>query len=128
MFERRPYFVIGDLVCNALAGAVVGITAVWLVDVGWAPALGMFAGMVVGSFIAMLLALAGSTLWGALEVMLPMMSTGMVVGMLAGMSAASRTMTTTMVSIGGALVGVAVLVGTYSLNAYVRSRGDVWTP
>jgi hypothetical protein len=128
MFERRPYFVIGDLICNALAGAVVGTTVVWLVDVGWSPALGMFAGMVVGSFIAMLLAMAGSTLWGALEVMLPMMSTGMVVGMLAGMSAASRTMTTTTVSIGGALVGVAVLVGTYSLNAYVRSRGDVWTP
>jgi hypothetical protein len=128
VFERRPFFVIGDLVCNALAGAVVAMSVVRLVDGGWPMPVGMLVGMVAGSLLALLLAMGVSTVLGALEVMLPMMTTGMVVGMLAGMGPATGIMTTGAAATNGTLVGVVVLVGTYILNAYVRSRGDVWTP
>lgn len=127
MFERRPYFVIGDIVCNGIAGAVVATTIVRLVDVSWPMPLGMFVGMVGGSLIALILALAASPLFGAFEVMLPMMTTGMVIGMLAGMGQVSGGLTPGTAAVNGALGGGVVLVGTYILNTYVRSRGDVWT-
>lgn len=129
MFEQRPYFVVGDLVCNATTGAVVAVVVVNLgVPLeGWPSLAGMLAGMVAGHVVATVLSMLASTLFGAFEVMLPMMTTGMVVGMLAGMSAAEGGMTTGSASARGALVGLAVLVGTYVLNAYIRSSGDVWT-
>ena len=127
MFERRPYFVFGDLLCNSAAGAIVAVVVTSLVAGDWPSLVGMLVGMVVGSLIATLLSVAGSAIFGALEVMLPMMTTGMVVGMLSGMTRASRATPLPEAALGGALVGLAVLVGTYFLNAYVRSQGDLWT-
>ena len=129
MVERRPYFVIGDLVSNALAGAVVAVlvTRVESLISGWPVLAGMLIGMVMGQLVAMLLSMVASTFLGAHEVMLPMMTTGMVVGMLAGMSAVEGGLPPEAAAARGALVGLAVLVGTYVLNSYVRSKGDVWT-
>ena len=35
MFEQRPYFVFGDVVSNAAAGALASVTMAAVVDVGW---------------------------------------------------------------------------------------------
>lgn len=127
MFEKRPYFVIGDLVCNAGAGALVAaaIVAVGAEPGGWPTPVRMAGGMALGGLAAMLLSTGASMLFGALEVTLPMMVTGMATGMLAGMGAAGTT--PGRAAAAGALVGVAVVAATYALNARLRARGGTWT-
>lgn len=125
MFEKRPYFVIGDLVSNAGAGAVVGSTIALVVGDGWPVPAGMAAGMALGGLVATILSAAASLLFGALEIMLPVMTTGMAAGMLVGMRAAAGSAAAPAAT--GALTGVAVLAATYILNAHLRARGTRWT-
>ena len=91
MFEKRPYFVIGDLAVERgrRRGRRRGGTAL-LVGDGW-PVLmqAWLAGMVLGGLVATILSAAASLLFGALEIMLPVMTTGMAAGMLVGMRAAA---------------------------------------
>ena len=127
MFERRPYFVFGDVVSNVAAGILVGITVAKMVNEGWPMPIAMAAGMLVGEGVALPVAMMASTLFGAFEVMLPVMTTGMVTGMLMGMTASTRVIATNAAVRNGALVGVVVLVVTYVVNSHIRSKGDVWT-
>jgi hypothetical protein len=122
--EKRPYFLIGDLLTNSLTGAVVALACTSLFSEAWPHVLAMVAGMFVGSAVGMLLATLASVALGAFEVMLPVMTTGMLVGMLSATSAAELTEA----AAGGALVGVGVLVLTYLLNARIHRQGGTWTP
>ena len=45
MFEQRPYFVFGDVVSNAAAGALASVTMAAVVDVGWVMPVAMGVGM-----------------------------------------------------------------------------------
>ena len=125
--ERRVYFVLGDLLCNAAAGAVAGGIVALVAGGGWLPPLGMVAGMAAGGLAAMLLAPVAGLLFGVLEVMLPMMVSGMAAGMLAGMAASSGTLQTGAAAARGAAVGILVLAATYVMNASLQRRGSKWT-
>ena len=81
MFEQRPYFVIGDLVSNSAAGAVVALTLATMVGEAWLMPVAVIVGMVIGSLMATLLSFVAAALFGAMEVMIPMMMTGMMTGM-----------------------------------------------
>ena len=122
--ERRPYFIIGDLLTNAVAGAVVALICTAVFGPAWPLAVAMVAGMFVGSVVGMILAALASVAFGAFEVMLPVMTTGMLVGMLA----APRAVPSPDAAAGGALVGVGVLAVTYLLNARIHRQGGTWTP
>ena len=126
MFEKRPYFVIGDLLSNAGAGAVVGAAVAQLVGDGWPLPAGMVAGMVSGGLLATILASAASLLFGALEVMLPVM-TSWHGGRDAGWHARRGRLRAGAGGGGCRGPGVAVLAATYILNARLRARGTRWT-
>ena len=83
--ERRAYFVLGDLLACAVAGAAAG----WLVQLAvpgdWFAAIGMALGMVLGMLAGMGCGALFSPLFGALEVMLPAALSGMAAGMAVGM-------------------------------------------
>ena len=122
--EKRPYFLIGDVLSNAIVGAVVALICVSAFSDAWHPGLAMVAGMGVGSAVGMLLVMLVSVAFGAFEVMLPVMTTGMLVGMLSATSTAA----VRDAAAGGSLVGVGVLVLTYLLNARLQRQGGTWTP
>ena len=124
--ERRIYFLLGDVLCNAAAGALAAGVVV-LVAGGWPQPLGMVAGMAAGGVAAMLLAPVAGLLFGVLEVMLPMMVSGMAAGMLAGMTAAAGTLPAGAAAARGAVVGIFVLAATYLMNACLQRRGSKWT-
>ena len=124
--ERRIYFVMGDLLCNAAGGALAGVV-VALAAGSWPPLPGMAAGMLLGGAAAMLIAPLGGLLFGMLELMLPMMVSGMAAGMLAAMWASAGTLQAGAAAARGALVGLLVLAATYLLNAYLQRRGSKWT-
>lgn len=120
--DQRLYFLLGDILGNALTGGLAGYVCVLIVNQSWhmfgAMIFGMFAGMV----LAMLLSLFIMPLFGAMEVMIPVMLTGMLAGMWVAMVA-------TMIEVGpgdaallGAGVGVAALIATWLLNTVLRSR------
>jgi len=87
--ERRAYFLLGDTLSNATAGALAGLAGADLTGPGWNPfwamVLGMLAGMLAACVVVLLVFFP---LFGAVEVMLPSMLTGMVAGMAGGMIAA----------------------------------------
>lgn len=114
--EKRPYFVIGDLVANCIvATAAVAVTA-WLVGGAWGMIPGMVVGMIIGMIIALPLSLALLfPLLGVMEVVAPCMLSGMLGGMWGGMW-----------PLGGAEIlswgigtGVAVVVLIYGMNLFV---------
>lgn len=131
MMERRPYFVVGDLLANAAIGAVVGVT-VWFIAPGdWPGYAVMFLGMVLGMVLALPLSLPFVYLLGAMEVMLPAMMSGMVAGMFVGMvvgraSAAEPPSPATAAGL-GALGGIGIVAYSYILNAWLTRKGQKWT-
>jgi hypothetical protein len=84
--EKRPYFVIGDLIANILvATAAVALTA-WLIGGSWGMIPGMIVGMVLGMIIAVPLTVALlAPLLGIMEVLAPCMLGAMFGGMWGGM-------------------------------------------
>lgn len=114
--EKRPYFIIGDLLANALVGtAAVAVTS-WLIGGAWGMIPGMIVGMILGMIVALPLSLALLfPLLGVMEVMAPCMLTGMLGGMWGGMwplegSAIIRW---------GIGTGVAVVVIIYTMNIFM---------
>jgi hypothetical protein len=84
--EKRPYFLIGDLLANALVATVAVAFTAWLIGGTWGTVPGMLAGMVLGMAIALPLILALLLpLLGVMEVIAPCMLSGMVGGMWGGM-------------------------------------------
>lgn len=121
--ETRFYFVIGDVLANAGAGAIVAVVCSALLGEAFPLAVAMPVGMIAGGIVAMPVGMLAASLFGAFEVILPVMTTGMLVGMVASMSGAAWVV----MAVRGAVVGIGVLVATYLLNARLRGRRDVWT-
>lgn len=112
--EKRPYFVLGDLLVNVAAGVTAALSVRALVPPSWHPVVAMPVGMFLGSLVASLLSFLFMPFFGAFEVMLPAMLTGMVSGMAATMLEAPAS--------SGALIGLAVVGWVYFLTAMAGSR------
>lgn len=125
--ERRLYFLIGDIISNAGAGALVALGVAAFIDPAWFTIVAMAVGMLVGGIGAIPIAMAASIPFGAFEVMVPVMTTGMVSGMAVGMVAAVRTLDLGPAAALGAGSGLVVLAGLYTLNARIRRKGVAWT-
>jgi hypothetical protein len=121
--EKRLYFILGDLLACALAGAAGG----WLAHVAVPGDLSSFFGMFIGMFLGMVAGmLAGFLLiplFGAMEIMLPAALAGMVGGMVVAMQQAMAGVGPQEATLNGALTGAACLVFTYILQA--RLGGEV---
>jgi hypothetical protein len=112
--EKRPYFVLGDLLVNVTAGVAAAISVRALVPPSWHPVVAMFVGMCLGSLVASVVSFLFMPFFGAFEVMLPAMLTGMVAGMAASLLEAP--------ALPGALIGLAVVGWVYILTAIAGSR------
>jgi len=124
--ERRVYFVAGDLIACASAGALAGVVSTVVVGPGWNVVLGLAAGMAIGMGVALVLSLLCFVIpFGAFEIMLPATLSGALAGMVVGMVGSLRDLSTEGSVTIGALLGIAVLVYTYGLNA--RLAGSVKT-
>jgi hypothetical protein len=72
--EKRPYFIMGDLMANSLIGGLAAVAAMILISSSWMMFIAMIVGMAAGMFISLLLGLLiFIPLFGAMEVMLPAM-------------------------------------------------------
>ncbi len=124
--ETRPYFLLGDLASNVLSGAAVGMLCAALIGESWNHTVAMIVGMVLGMIAILPLQLASNIFFGAFETMLPMMLTGMAVGMVVSMAAADRLVPWQEAAVQGGVIGLAVLMFTYLLNALLHGEVRRW--
>ena len=117
--EKRLYFIIGDLVANALVATVAVALTAWLIGGAWGMLPGMLVGMVLGMAIALPLTLALLfPILGVMEVMAPCMLSGMVGGMWGGMWPLAGVA----IYQWGIGTGIAVVVIIYAVNAAMSGR------
>ena len=117
--ERRPYFIVGDLLVNAVAGAATGIAVVRLVPDSWNTPLAMLAGMGVGITVGLVIGFIAMPFFGAFEVMLPAMTSGMLAGMLVGTFAPPHSAAAAW----GCLAGIFTLAVVYGLTGWSERHG-----
>jgi len=102
------------------------MAAAWLatsiVDPTWHMFTAMLAGMVVGMGLSLILMPVVVGFFGAMEVMLPAMLTAMLAGMVFGMAGAMHELTTLEILLGGGLIGILVLLLTYTADARIRGK------
>jgi len=120
--DKRLYFLFGDVLGNALTGALVGWACAMLVDQSWHMLTAMLVGMCAGMGLSLLLSLMIMPLFGGMEVMIPVMLTGMLAGMWLAMVAAMAEIAQGDAALLGACVGMAALISTWLLDAVLRSR------
>ena len=125
--ERRLYFLIGDIVSNAGAGALVATGVAAFIDPTWLPVVAMVVGMLAGGIGSIPVAMVGSFAFGAFEVMVPVMTTGMLSGMVVGMAAAMGQLDRGAAAVLGAGTGLVVLALLYAFDARIRRKGVAWT-
>jgi hypothetical protein len=118
----RPYFVLGDIFTNLVAGMAAALCARALVGISWNILLAMPAGMVAGMLASSLAALLFMPLFGAFEVMLPAMLTGMISGMLVGMLESMRGLSPAEAAACGSASGIVSIAWAYAVTAWVRRR------
>ena len=114
--EKRPLFVLGDLVANAFVATIAVAATNWMLG----GAIGMIPGMLIGMLIGMIIALPVglvmlAPLLGAMEVLSPCMISGMLGGMWGGMMALSGDEVLNW----GIGTGIAVVIVIYIINALV---------
>jgi hypothetical protein len=118
--DERLYFVLGDLLANTLAGAIIG-WLIWLITpYGWNMWLVMVVAMGLGMVVATLLWLPLNICLGAMEVMLPLMLTGMLAGMVLGMHASMAHFGAGQALFEGAVCGLVSIVIIWILNNSLR--------
>ncbi len=125
--ETRPYFVLGDLVVNIVAGSVIAVITAALFGPSWNMVLAMIVGMALGMLISLPIAILSGALFGAMEVMIPVMTTGMVAGMLVSMAATMGEVAIGWSARVGATTGIGVVIATYVANSVIRRRAGRWT-
>lgn len=124
--EKRPYFIMGDLMANTLIGGVAAVAAIILINSSWMMFIAMIVGMAAGMFISLLLGLLiFIPLFGAMEVMLPAMLSGMFSGMVVGMWAAMGPVDLKTAFFMGALIGIIVLFLTSLVNVKVSGMKTI---
>jgi len=119
--ETRPYFLFGDIVATASAGALAGLAAVATTFEGSNMWIAMLIGMPVGMAVALPIAFGLGALFGAMEVMVPSMLGGMLSGMWIAMAEAMRGLSLAEAAGWGAAAGLLGLVTTSIANALLRS-------
>jgi hypothetical protein len=121
--QFRPYFLMGDVLSNAVIGAVAGVAVASLISPTWPMFAAMAAGMVLGHFLALIVGvLAFFRYFGMMEIMLPTMITGMLAGMFIGMAAARNAVDASDAAIAGALIGLGTLVVVSAMNYVINGR------
>jgi hypothetical protein len=119
--ERRLYFLVGDMLATAGAGAVAGLAALAVTAEGSNMLVAMLIGMPVGMAVALPIAFAFAPFFGAMEVMVPTMLGGMLSGMWIAMAEAMRGLSGTEAAVWGALAGLLGLAITSVANAFLRA-------
>jgi hypothetical protein len=112
--EKRLYFVLGDLLVNATAGAVSALLAQAAIASSWHPLAAMPLGLLLGTIASSAVALVFMPLFGAFEVILPALVTGILAG------AASPWIPRPVVF--GPAIGVAVVAWVYFLTERESGR------
>ncbi len=129
--EKRPYFLLGDLLTVTVTGALAGLACAAIIDKGWNPAAAMVLGMALGMVVAFVTNTLLGLLFGAFEIMIPAMLTGMASGMVVAMQAAGVDLSLAAGARLGAQLGPVVLAFTYIMNAFlageVKRGADRWT-
>ena len=125
--ETRPYFVVGDIISNLAAGALVGGVCALVLPPGWNMVAAMVVGMAIGTVISLPVAFLFTGPFGAMEIQLPVMLTGMVAGMATATQSSLMAMAFTGGARLGAICGFGVLVATYVANALLKARAQRWT-
>ena len=140
--ERRPYFVLGDLLSCTVTGAAAALVVARLVSPAWSPWLAMPVGMVLGMLVALPVSLIFVVPFGFMEVLLPGMLVGMLAGMWAGMEVSMEVAVESSMNLpsfvpflpslaapanlhgatAGALIGVGVMILVYAMNARLTRR------
>ncbi|MBF0295222.1 MAG: hypothetical protein HQL96_08525 [Magnetococcales bacterium] len=118
--EKRPYFIVGDLVSNAAAGALAAWVAS-LLPVGWPMAVEMMAGMALGMVAVFLVSPVFMLFFGALEVMVPTMLGSMFASMLPSMHPVLRGDWVHLL-VWGAGIGVASWLFTQVAHFFLRGE------
>ena len=125
--ERRPYFLIGDILACGVTGAAAALLAQLAVPGGWPAPPGMIVGMLLGMPLGMCAGILGgalfSPLFGAMEISLPTGLAGMMAGGLVGMCHGMAGIGAGTALLAGAVIGLLCLIYTYALQA--RLRGPV---
>jgi hypothetical protein len=114
--EKRPLFILGDLLANCCVATLATALSAWLIggSLGMLP--GMLAGMLLGMLISLPLGVGLlSMLLGIMEVMMPCMLSGMLGGMWGGM----WPLQTEDIFQWGIGTGVSMVIVIYTLNAFM---------
>lgn len=123
--DNRLYFIIGDLLSNIVAGVVTAWLSYLIVSTDWNMFLAMWAMMLLGMLLSMVLFFPAGRYFGAMEVMLPMMLTGMCSGMLVGMWVAMSNPDLGQVLFAGGLTGLFCILAVWFMNSKLRGPRDV---
>lgn len=124
--ERRGYFIFGDVLACAAAGAAAGWLSWLAVPAGWTGPLwvtiGLILGMILGMVAGMIFGILFMPLFGALEIVVPAILSGLLAGMAAGMLQPMARIGAAEALSGGAVIGLACLAYTYALQARIAAR------
>jgi len=120
--ERRFYFLAGDALSNGIMGMATAWLATGIVDPTWHMLTAMLVGMAGGMGLSLILMPVFVSLFGAMEVMLPVMLTAMLAGMTFGMAGAMHVLATLELLLGGGLIGILVLLLTYTADARIHGK------
>ena len=121
--ERRGYFVFGDVLASAAAGAAAGWLSWLAIPAGWtAPvwvAIGLILGMILGMVTGMVFGILFMPFFGAMEIVVPAMLSGLLAGMATGMLQPMTGIGAAEALLVGAVIGLACLTYTYALQAQI---------
>jgi hypothetical protein len=122
LIPDRLYFLTGDILANAVVGALCAGVCVLFIDTDWNMFVAMLVAMPIGMLLAMALAIFVFIPWfGAHEVMVPTMLGGMAANMFVSMGAAMREYSLWEALEHGAIIGVVALAFCSYANYLIRS-------
>src|SRR5690606_8904498 len=124
--ETRPYLIVGGLLANLFAGALVGAACALIFGPAWNMGIAMLAGMGLGMLIALPVSFLFGALFGAMEVMLPVMLTGMFTSMVVAMRATMEPIAWLEAAKTGSWLGLMSVGACYAANAILRRRKSPW--
>lgn len=117
------YFLIGDLLSNALCGLAAALFCLWWIDSSWSMLPAMLVGMALGMVATMVLDFAVlMRYFGAMEIMVPTMLSGMLAGMWVGMRAAMSPLMLMDAIVFGVLCGLVVIALCWAANSQLGGK------
>lgn len=118
----RLYFILGDILACVTVGAASGWFTSLIIPGDWFALAAIVTGMIVGMLVGVFGAMPFTPFFGSFEIMLPASLSGIVAGMAIGMIDTVVGIDWKEAAMGGGLVGILCLIGTYVLNS--RLRGE----